>query len=126
MARILVADDEEAIRDLVELKLRRMGHDVTAVGDGEAALAAVRESAPDLIVLDWTMPLISGLEVCATLRADDGFNGTAIIMLTARVHESDVREGLDAGADDYMTKPFSPRELGQRVQAALASRPRSA
>ena len=126
MARIVVADDEQAIRDLVEFKLRRMGHDVTSVGDGQAALAAVRESAPDLIVLDWTMPLMTGLEVCAAMRADDGFNDTAIIMLTARVHESDVREGLDAGADDYMTKPFSPRELGRRVQAALATRLRSA
>ena len=120
MARIVVADDDEDIRELVVFKLRQSGHDVVAVGDGAAAVAACQEERPALVLLDVMMPGMSGLDAARALRADDTMAGVPIIMLTARAQEPDIEQGFDAGADDYIVKPFSPRELASRVAAVLA------
>ena len=120
MTTVLVADDDADIRDLVAFKLRGAGYDVVAVEDGVKALDAVRTSAPDLAVLDLMMPGLSGLDVCAQIRAEAASAHLPVIMLTARVQEADVALGFRTGADDYVSKPFSPRELLSRVQALLA------
>jgi DNA-binding response OmpR family regulator len=117
---ILVADDDADIRDLVSFKLQQAGYRVVAVGDGVQALDAVRAERPDLAVLDLMMPGLSGLDVCAEIRRDTTSAHLPVIMLTARVQEQDVATGFATGADDYVTKPFSPRELLSRVQAVLA------
>ena len=120
MARILVVDDEQDVRELVQFKLARMGHDVIVESDGEAGLAAARLERPDLIVVDWMMPRLTGIELCVALRLERAFDQTPIILLTARAQESDVERGFAAGATDYVMKPFSPRELAARVTALLA------
>ena len=120
MARILVADDDVDIRELVEFKLSTLGHDVVAVSDGQAAIDACQAQRPDLAVLDVMMPGVSGLDAVRAIRADPSLAGLPVILLTARAQESDVETGFDSGADDYVTKPFSPRELAARVQALLA------
>ena len=122
MARIVVADDDVDIRDLVEFKLATLGHEIITVGDGAAAYAACRDQRPDLAVLDVMMPGTSGLEAIKMIRADADLVGLPVILLTARAQESDVEAGFDSGADDYITKPFSPRELAARVEALLAGR----
>ncbi len=119
MARILVADDDVDIRELVEFKLSTMGHDIVAVGDGAAAVEACRANKPDLAVLDVMMPGVSGLDAIREIRADPALADLPVILLTARAQESDVETGFDSGADDYITKPFSPRELASRVEALL-------
>jgi DNA-binding response OmpR family regulator len=117
---VLVADDDADIRDLVAFKLEQAGFEVIAVEDGQTALDQARSRQPTLAVLDVSMPGISGIEVCRMLRADAATAGMLIIMLTARVQEQDVEGGFSAGADDYVTKPFSPRELVSRIQALLS------
>ncbi|CAN5585105.1 hypothetical protein BH11ACT8_BH11ACT8_35500 [soil metagenome] len=119
MARIVVADDDVDIRELVEFKLTTMGHDVVAVGDGAAALEACRAQKPDLAVLDVMMPGVSGLDAIRMIRSDADLLDLPVILLTARAQEADVENGFDSGADDYITKPFSPRELAARVEALL-------
>ena len=119
MARILVADDDVDIRELVEFKLSTMGHEIVAVGDGAAAVDACRASKPDLAVLDVMMPGVSGLDAIKQIRADPDLADLPVILLTARAQESDVETGFHSGADDYITKPFSPRELASRVEALL-------
>lgn len=118
--RVLVADDDPDIRALVTIKLKRSGFDVVDVGDGQAALDGVRERPPDLVIVDLMMPKMSGIEVCQALRADPATTDIPVIMLTARAQESDVARGFAQGADDYIIKPFSPRELVRRVQAVMA------
>jgi DNA-binding response OmpR family regulator len=120
MTTILVADDDADIRDLVAFKLEQAGYRVVAVADGVQALDAVRAELPDLAVLDLMMPGLSGLDVCAEIRRESASAHLPVIMLTARVQEQDVAMGFATGADDYVTKPFSPRELLSRVQAVLA------
>jgi DNA-binding response OmpR family regulator len=121
MPRVLVADDDPDIRELVRFKLEQGGHNVTTVGDGEAAIAAVRADGPfDLVLLDVMMPRRTGVEVCEALRGDAATRSIPILMLTAKAQEADVERGFAAGADDYIVKPFSPRELSSRVNAALA------
>ncbi|GAB2883699.1 response regulator transcription factor [Nocardioides pacificus] len=120
MARIVVADDDVDIRELVEFKLSTMGHDIVAVGDGAAALEACRNERPDLAILDVMMPGMSGLDAMKAIREDPDLAGLPVILLTARAQESDVENGLGSGADDYITKPFSPRELAARVDALVA------
>ena len=120
MARILVADDDVDIRELVEFKLSTLGHDVVAVADGAAAIEACKAQRPDLAVLDVMMPGVSGLDAIRAIRADPALADLPVILLTARAQESDVETGFDSGADDYITKPFSPRELASRVQALLS------
>jgi two-component system phosphate regulon response regulator PhoB len=120
MARILVVEDDASIRELIEFKLRRLGHEVHSEVDGEAGLAAAGELRPDLVLLDWMMPRLSGLEVCLELRASEELARVPVILLTAKAQEADVQRGFAAGADDYIVKPFSPRELVSRVDAAIA------
>ncbi|WP_372727668.1 response regulator transcription factor [Nocardioides sp.] len=120
MARIVVADDDVDIRELVEFKLSRLGHDVVAVGDGAAALAACQAQRPDLAVLDVMMPGVSGLDAIRAMRADPDLLDLPVILLTARAQASDLEVGYDSGADDYITKPFSPRHLAERVEALLS------
>ncbi|PIE28119.1 MAG: response regulator [Micrococcales bacterium] len=118
--RILVADDDRDIRDLVTFKLQQAGHRVTAVENGVQALESARRERPDLLVLDVMMPGLSGVDVTRELRTDSEFAAVPIILLTAKAQETDVEAGFAIGADDYVTKPFSPRELVSRVQAVLA------
>jgi two-component system phosphate regulon response regulator PhoB len=120
MTAILVADDDMDIRDLVAFKLEQAGFEVTAVDNGLAALTEARREPPDLVVLDVMMPGMSGIDVCRELRGDPTTSGLPIILLTARAQEGDVEVGFGAGADDYIVKPFSPRELVNRVEAVLA------
>ena len=117
---VLVADDDPDILTLVRFRLEVEGCDVVGASDGQAALDLALEREPDVAVLDVTMPRLDGYEVTRRLRRHDRTRATAVILLTARAQEADVQEGLAAGADDYVTKPFSPQELGRRVQAALA------
>ena len=120
MTAVLVADDDADIRDLVAFKLEQAGFDVITAEDGPAALSAAHAQLPDIAVLDISMPGMSGLDVCRMLRADPTTAHMMIIMLTARAQENDVEGGFSAGADDYLIKPFSPRELTTRVQALLS------
>jgi two-component system alkaline phosphatase synthesis response regulator PhoP len=118
--RVLVVDDDAKTVELVKLYLNRDGYRVLTAYDGVEALRLARESHPDLIVLDIMLPGIDGLEVCHTLREE---SEVPIIMLTAKTTDEDKLEGLDLGADDYVTKPFSPRELAARVRAVLRRLP---
>lgn len=119
-SQILVIEDEPDVATLIKHTLDRGGDvDVTIVGTGEAALKATNERVPDLIILDLNLPGFDGLEVCRILRGRAPLSAVPIIMVTARATESDRVQGLDVGADDYIVKPFSPRELAARVRAAL-------
>ena len=109
--RVLVVDDEPDLLELIHYNLTKAGYDVAGVLSGEEALAHVRSSLPDLIVLDVLLPGLDGLEVCKTLRRNPTTAGIPIVMLTARSEDADVVAGLELGADDYLTKPFSPRVL---------------
>ena len=117
--RILVVDDEEDIAELVAYNLERNGYRVTCVASGEVALKSARANLPDLVILDLMLPGIDGLEVCRTLRRDTKTAHIPVVMLTAKGEEADVVSGLELGADDYVTKPFSPRILLARVRAVL-------
>ena len=116
---ILVVDDEREILELVNYNLEKEGYRVTAVGSGEDALAATRTGAPDLVVLDLMLPGVDGLDVCRRLKGDAKTRAIPIVMLTAKGTEADVVAGLELGASDYVTKPFSPRVLAARVRAVL-------
>lgn len=116
---VLIADDDEDILNLVRFRLERDGLRVITARDGQQALQTAREQRPDLCVLDVMMPKLNGLEVLAQLRREPDTANLRVIMLTARAHEGDVDAGFDSGADDYVVKPFSPRELRQRVRAQL-------
>lgn len=116
---VLVADDDEDILNLVRFRLERDGYRVLTAGDGNAALELARSDPPELCVLDVMMPKFSGLEVLQQLREDPNTAGVRVIMLTARGRDADVDRGFELGADDYVTKPFSPQELRRRVSALL-------
>jgi len=116
---ILVVDDEEDILELVRYNLTKEGYLVRCVGSGEQAIKEAHENAPDLVILDLLLPNIDGLEVCQVLKSDPQTKGIPIIMLTAKSEEADVVSGLELGADDYITKPFSPRVLISRLKAVL-------
>ncbi len=116
---ILVVEDEQDISDLVRYNLEQEGLAVSVVADGDQVLAAIREQRPALVILDLMLPGLSGLEVCRLLRSDEATVRLPIVMLTARAAEVDRILGLELGADDYVTKPFSPRELVARVRAVL-------
>jgi len=120
--RILVVDDEEDILKLVEYNLARGGCRVICVASGEAALAAAREAPPDLVLLDLMLPGVDGFEVCRSLKADPRTASVPVVILSARGEEADVVAALELGADDYVTKPFSPRVLVARVRAVLRRR----
>lgn len=121
MARehILVVDDEEDILELVRYNLEKAGYRVTCVASGGDAVKSARSGIPDLVVLDLMLPGLDGLEVCTLLKNDPKTRDAAIVMLTARGEEPDIVRGLELGADDYITKPFSPRILLARIQAVL-------
>jgi DNA-binding response OmpR family regulator len=116
---VLVADDDPDILNLVMLRLERDGYEVVGASDGEGALQQALERVPDLAVLDVSMPKLDGYEVAQRLRAHEGTREVPIIFLTARAQKSDGARGLEAGASDYVTKPFSTADLRLRVQAAL-------
>ena len=121
MSHVLVVDDDPVIADLVAFRLGRLGREVSVESDGEAELAAARQLRPDLVVLDWMMPRMNGLEVCRALRADtdEALARTPVLLLTAKAQEPDLERGFAAGATDFVAKPFSTRELVSRVTAAL-------
>ena len=118
--RVLVVDDDRDICGVVAFKLASLGFEVLIEHDGEAGLAAARIERPGLIVLDWMMPRLTGIEVCLAIRADPTLESTPVILLTAKAQEADVARGFSAGVNDYLVKPFSPRELAGRVQSLLA------
>ena len=117
---VLVVDDDPDLRDLVAFKLSRAGYEVLTAEDGETGLALAQEQRPDLVILDVMMPGLSGIDVLRVLRMRPQTSGLAVIMLTARAQEGDTETAFLAGADDYVVKPFSPRELVRRAEAVLA------
>jgi two-component system phosphate regulon response regulator PhoB len=119
---VLVVEDDDDIRGLVAFRLARVGVTVHEAVDGESGLAAVAEIQPDLVLLDWMMPGIDGLEVCRRLRADPATAALPVVLLTARAREADAQRGLAAGADAYVAKPFSQPELLGAIRMALAAR----
>ena len=119
---VLVADDEDDILELIVFRLENSGYTVIAAHDGAEALELARSSKPDLAVLDVMIPKMDGFELVRRLREDEATTRMPIILLTARTQEADVQHGFDAGADDYIRKPFSPEELRSRVQAILGRR----
>lgn len=121
-ANILLVEDEPAIQELIAANLTRAGHQVVRAADAESAQRIVREALPDLILLDWMLPGISGIDFARRLRTEERTRMIPIIMLTARGEEQDKVAGLETGADDYITKPFSPRELVARIKAVLRRR----
>ena len=116
---VLIAEDEKAVSELLLYNLRKEDYDVGVAGDGEETLIMIDERAPDLLLLDWMLPKVSGIEICRRVRSGGVNPNVPIIMLTARGEESDRIRGLDTGADDYVTKPFSTTELMARVRAVL-------
>lgn len=124
MKTVLVVDDDPDIRDLITWKLAQAGYSIVSASDGEGALAAVSGQnegrVPDLVLLDWMMPSMTGIEVCRAIREDPERARVPIILLTAKAQEAEVERGFAAGADDYIVKPFSPREMLSRVEAVMA------
>ncbi|MEL6679558.1 MAG: phosphate regulon transcriptional regulator PhoB [Pseudomonadota bacterium] len=118
-AKVLVVEDEEALRELLTYNLTKDGFEVQAVADGEDALVTTEEFGPDLLILDWMLPNVSGIEICRQLRARVETKDVPVIMLTARGEEEDRVRGLEIGADDYLSKPFSMSELVARMRAVL-------
>lgn len=118
--QVVVADDDDDIRDLVELKLTQSGYSVRACADGVEALEEIRRDPPQLAVLDVMMPGLSGIDVLREVRADETLRDVRVVLLTARSRDTDVDMGFSTGADDYLIKPFSPRELVHRVSALVA------
>ncbi len=121
-ANILLVEDEPAIQELIAFNLGQAGHHVLRADSAEAAAALVKSALPDLVLLDWMLPGASGVEFAKKLRAEERTRDVPIIMLTARSDEQDKITGLEVGADDYITKPFSPRELQARIKAVLRRR----
>ena len=118
-AKLLLVEDDPALLELLDYRFRNEGYDVRSTPDGDEALILASEDTPDLVILDWMIEGTSGIEVCRRLRRDKSTAHVPIIMLTAREAEEDRIRGLDTGADDYVTKPFSPRELMARVAAVM-------
>jgi DNA-binding response OmpR family regulator len=116
----VVVDDDPDIRDVIVYMLELAGFVVHVESNGEAGLALVLAVQPDVVLLDWMMPRMSGVEVCETLRTTPAVSSVAIVMLTAKAQEYDVQSGFDAGADDYIVKPFSPKQLVERIQNVLS------
>jgi two-component system, OmpR family, phosphate regulon response regulator PhoB len=119
MAKVLIADDQPTMRRLVRLTLETGRFEILEAPDGEAALALARTEHPDLVFLDWTMPGLAGVDVCRALREDPSTSDLRIVMLTARAQGSDREHAREAGADDYITKPFSPLQLLEKVRDVL-------
>ena len=120
---VLIVDDEPSIVISLEYLMRREGFRTSVASDGEAALAAVAADPPDLLILDVMLPTLSGFDVCQRLRADPRWRALPILMLTAKGRDTEVARGLELGADAYMTKPFSTRDLVEKARQLLAARP---
>jgi len=123
MKRILVVEDEHAIREMIGFALKKAGLQFEEAADAEQALVAIASNPPDLVLLDWMLPGLNGVELARRLRREEVTAKLPIILLTARVEENDRVHGLEVGADDYITKPFSPRELIARINAVLRRSP---
>ena len=121
-ASVLIVEDEPGVQELIAINLRHAGFQVVCADNAEVARVLIDTALPDLVVLDWMLPAQSGLDFARRLRAQERTRELPIILLTARVHEEDKVQGLEAGADDYITKPFSPRELVARIRALLRRR----
>jgi two-component system phosphate regulon response regulator PhoB len=119
LSTVLIAEDEVSVRWLIRMTLDTGGFEIIEVEDGYAAIDAIRRKRPALIFLDWTMPGMTGLEVCRAVRADPAARDTKIVMLTAHTDEQDRADAMEAGVDDYITKPFSPRQLLEKVNDVL-------
>ncbi len=121
MPKILIAEDERDIRDLIAFTLRFNGYEVVAARDGEQALTLVAAEQPDLVLLDVRMPRMTGYEVCRRIKTDKSMHHIPVVFLSAKGQESEVQAGMEAGAADYILKPFSPSELIERVTALIGS-----
>jgi len=119
MAKILIAEDERDIRDLVAFTLRFAGHEVFAAANGEEAVELASKMNPDLILMDVRMPRMTGYEACKVMKANPNLKDIPVVFLTARGQESEIQQGLDAGAEEYLLKPFAPDQLTNRVKAIL-------
>jgi len=119
VSRILIVEDEPDVLLLLENRVRGAGHDVQSASDGQTGLDLALSESPDLIILDWMMPKLDGIEVLERLRADEVGGGIKVLMLTARSQQNDVDRAFAAGADDYIVKPFSSRELVERIATLL-------
>ena len=122
MARILVAEDEEDIRDLIEFTLSYVGHEVISVSNGEEAYQSARQVLPDLILLDVRMPIMSGIEACNKIKSDPETYRIPVVFLSAKGQDSEIKAGLEAGAVEYLLKPFSPDDLNRRLSEILAGK----
>jgi DNA-binding response OmpR family regulator len=119
MARILIAEDEPDIRELVAFTLRFAGHEVTTTSNGEEALLHATQSIPDLILMDVRMPRMTGYDACRAMKATPGLQHVPVVFLSAKGQDSEIQTGLDAGAEEYLLKPFAPYQLTERVRAIL-------
>ncbi len=122
-SHILIIDDEPNIVISLEFLMKREGFEVAVAGDGESALRAMTERRPDLVILDVMIPRLNGFEVCQRIRAEPAYRGVRVLMLTAKGRETETKKGLELGADAYMTKPFSTRELVAEIRRLLEVRP---
>ncbi|MDQ3006932.1 MAG: response regulator [Chloroflexota bacterium] len=120
MAKILIAEDERDIRDLVAFTLRFAGHEVSAAANGEEAVELATKVNPDLILMDVRMPRMTGYEACKVMKANPDLKDIPVVFLTARGQETEIQQGLEAGAEEYLLKPFAPDQLTTRVKAILA------
>jgi CheY-like chemotaxis protein len=119
MAKILIAEDERDIRDLLAFTLRFAGHEVFAASNGEEAVELAPKVNPDLVLMDVRMPRMTGYEACRVLKSDPGLKDIPVVFLSAKGQESEIQQGLDAGAEEYLLKPFAPDQLTNRVKAIL-------
>jgi DNA-binding response OmpR family regulator len=120
MARILIAEDEPDIRELVAFTLRFAGHEVTATANGEEALQQASQLIPDIIIMDVRMPKMTGYDACRAMKADKTLKDIPVVFLSAKGQDSEIQTGLDVGAEEYLLKPFAPDQLAERVKAILA------
>jgi DNA-binding response OmpR family regulator len=120
MARILIAEDEPDIRELVAFTLRFAGHEVTATSNGEEALLQAAQIIPDIIIMDVRMPKMTGYDACRAMKADAALKDIPVVFLSAKGQDAEIQTGLDVGAEEYLLKPFAPDQLSQRVKAILA------
>ncbi len=122
MAKILIAEDERDIRDLITFTLGFAGYEVVAAANGEEAVTMARQEVPDLILMDVRMPRMTGYEACAAMKTDDRLKNIPVIFLSAKGQDSEIQAGLEAGAQEYLLKPFAPDQLTARIQAVLAQK----
>jgi len=120
MARILIAEDEPDIRELVAFTLRFAGHEVTATSNGEEALQQATQIVPDIIIMDVRMPKMTGYDACRAMKADVALKDIPVVFLSAKGQDAEIQTGLDVGAEEYLLKPFAPNQLAERVKIILA------